>query len=65
MLRRVTGLLAVWVFSTVAFAAPSEVRASYKIFRNGILIGHTDEHFTRDQDRNGTQEQALVSLTVQ
>lgn len=50
MLRRVTGLFAVWVLSTAAFAAPSEVRATYKIFRNGILIGHTDEHFTRDQD---------------
>jgi hypothetical protein len=48
MLRFAVSLLALWCIAAASFAAPVDIKAAYKISRNGILIGQVSEHFKRD-----------------
>jgi hypothetical protein len=61
MLRLANSLLSVLLLAAgwAHAASPTDVKATYKIFKNGILIGQVNEHFERDREHY-----RIVSETV-
>ena len=50
MLRCAVVFLYACVCSTAALALPKDIHSTYRIFRNGILIGQVNEHFSHRGD---------------
>ncbi len=69
-------LSSIAVFFAAAFAAvgvcaadlPTQVRAVYKVYRGGLLIGHADERFDRNGDRftirSETRAEGVAALFI-
>jgi len=47
-MRFLPAVFALLAFASAHAASPTDVQSTYRIFKNGILIGQVNEHFTRD-----------------
>lgn len=49
-MRLFSAALVLLATSAAHAASPSDIQSTYRIFKNGILIGQVNEHFTRDAE---------------